>query len=232
MTTITFITGASKGLGYETARRLAELGGHVIIGARDPERGQAAADRLGVRFVLVDVTDDVSVKNAAADIEAREGRIDTLINNAGIIGSHAPADQITGQDAEDVLATNVAGIVRVTSAFLPLLGKSQAPLVINVSSGMGSQALTHDPQRVESTIAAPLYTASKAAVTMLTTQYAKALPGIRFNVADPGYTATDLNGHHGHQTVTEGTDAIVTLATEDPSAGTGRFIDRFGPVAW
>ncbi len=232
MTTITFITGANKGLGYETARRLAERGGHVIIGARDPERGQAAADRLRVRFVPIDVTDDVSVKNAAADIEAHEGRIDVLINNAGIIGSHAPADQITGQDAEDVFATNVTGIVRVTSAFLPLLGKSPAPAVINVSSGMGSQALTHDPQRVESTIPAPLYTASKAAVTMLTTQYAKALPGIRFNAADPGYTATDLNGHSGHQTVTEGTDAIVTLATEDPSAGTGRFIDRIGPVAW
>jgi NAD(P)-dependent dehydrogenase (short-subunit alcohol dehydrogenase family) len=232
MSTITFITGANKGLGYETARRLAELGCHVIIGARDPERGQAAAGRLGVRFVPIDVTDDVSVKNAAADIEAHEGRIDTLINNAGIIGSHGPADELTGEDAEDVFATNVTGIVRVTSAFLPLLRKSPGPAVINVSSGMGSQALTHDPQRVESKIAAPLYTASKAAVTMLTTQYAKALPGIRFNAADPGYTATDLNGHSGPQTVTEGTDAIVTLATEDPSAGTGRFIDRFGPVAW
>ena len=232
MTTITFITGANKGLGYETARRLAERGGHVIIGARDPERGQAAADRLGVRFVPIDVTDDASVRNAAADIEAQEGRVDVLINNAGIIGSHAPADQITGQDAEAVFATNVVGIVRVTSAFLPLLGKSAAPAVINVSSGMGSQALTHDPQRVESTIAAPLYTASKAAVTMLTTQYAKALPDIRFNAADPGYTATDLNGHRGHQSVAEGTDAIVALATEDPSAGTGRFVDRLGPVAW
>jgi NAD(P)-dependent dehydrogenase (short-subunit alcohol dehydrogenase family) len=232
MTTIAFITGANKGLGYETARRLTEQGGYVIIGARDPERGQAAADRLGVRFVPIDVTDDLSVKNAAADIEAHEGRVDVLINNAGIIGSHAPTDQLTGHDAEEVFATNVAGIVRVTSAFLPLLRRSQTPAVINVSSGMGSQALTHDPQRVESTIAAPLYTASKAAVTMLTTQYAKALPGIRFNVADPGYTATDLNGHSGHQTVAEGTDAIVTLATEDPSAGTGRFVDRFGAVPW
>ena len=232
MTTITFITGANKGLGYETARRLAELGHQVIIGARDPERGQAAAERLGVRFVPIDVTDDVSVKGAAADIEAHEGRIDVLINNAGIIGSHAPAGELTGGDAERVLATNVTGVVRVTSAFLPLLGKSQAPAVINVSSGMGSQALTHDPRRVESTIAAPLYTASKAAATMLTTQYAKALPGIRFNAADPGYTATDLNGHSGSQTVIEGTDAIVALATEDPAAGTGRFIDRFGPVAW
>jgi NAD(P)-dependent dehydrogenase (short-subunit alcohol dehydrogenase family) len=232
MTTITFITGANKGLGYETARRLAQLGHRVIIGARDPERGQSAADRLGVRFVPIDVTDDASVKSAAADIEAHEGRVDTLINNAGIIGRHAPAGDLTGEDAEHVFATNVTGIVRVTGAFLPLLRNSQAPAVINVSSGMGSQALTHDPQRVESTIASPLYTASKAAVTMLTTQYAKALPGIRFNAADPGYTATDLNRHSGHQTVTEGTDAIVTLATEDPSAGTGRFIDRFGPVAW
>ena len=232
MTTITFITGANKGLGYETARRLADLGHQVIIGARDPERGQAAADRLGVRFIPIDVTDDTSVKNAAADIEAHEGHIDVLINNAGIIGSHAPADELTGTDAEHVFATNVAGIVRVTTAFLPLLRKSQAPAVINVSSGMGSQALTHDQRRVESKIAAPLYPASKAAVTMLTTQYARALPDVRFNAADPGYTATDLNGHNGHQTVTEGTDAIVALATEDPSAGTGRFLDRLGPVAW
>ncbi|HUN31051.1 MAG TPA: SDR family NAD(P)-dependent oxidoreductase [Trebonia sp.] len=232
MATITFITGANKGLGYETARRLAELGQQVIIGARDPERGAAAADRLGVRFVPVDVTDDVSVKKAAADIEAHEGRIDVLVNNAGIIGSHALADELTGHDAESIFATNVASIVRVTGAFLPLLRKSPAPAVINVSSGMGSQALTHDPGRVESAITAPLYTASKAAVTMLTTQYAKALPDVRFNAADPGYTATDLNGHRGMQTVSEGTDAIVALATEEPSAGTGRFLDRLGPVAW
>ncbi len=139
---------------------------------------------------------------------------------------------LTGDDAELVFETNVISVVRVTNAFLPLLRKSHAPAVINVSSGMGSFALTHDPERIESKITAPLYTASKAAVTMLTTQYAKAIPGVRFNAADPGYTATDLNGHSGLQTVTEGTDAIVTLATEDPSAGTGRFIDRFGPVAW
>jgi NAD(P)-dependent dehydrogenase (short-subunit alcohol dehydrogenase family) len=232
MTTITFITGANKGLGYETARRLTELGQTVVIGARDSVRGQQAAERLGVRFVQVDVTDDDSVRQAAADIEAHEGRVDTLINNAGIIGTHAKADELAGADAGLVFETNVVSVVRVTSAFLPLLRRSAAPAVINVSSGMGSFALTHDPARVESTIAAPLYTASKAAVTMMTTQYAKALPGIRFNAADPGYTATDLNGHQGHQTVTEGTDAIVSLATEDPSAGTGRFIDRFGPVSW
>ena len=232
MTAITFITGANKGLGYETARRLIELGQTVIIGARDADRGQAAADRLGARFVSIDVADDDSVKRAAADIEAHEGRIDTLINNAGIIGAHVAASELTGDDALLVFDTNVISVVRVTSAFLPLLKRSDAPAVINVSSGMGSFALTHDPSRVESTIASPLYTASKSAVTMMTTQYSKAIPEVRFNAADPGYTATDLNGHSGHQTVTEGTDAIVALATEDPSAGTGRFVDRVGPVAW
>ena len=232
MTTITFITGANKGLGYETARRLTELGHTVILGARDPERGEAAAGRLGVRFVPIDVTDDASVAQAAADVEAHEGRVDRIINNVGIVGSHAKAEDLAGNDAALVFDTNVSSIVRVTHAFLPLLGRSDDPAVINVSSGTGSQALTHDPDRVESTIAAPLYTASKAAVTMLTMQYAKAMPGVRFNAADPGYTATDFNKNSGTQTVTEGTDAIVTLATEPPTAGTGRYIDRFGPVPW
>jgi NAD(P)-dependent dehydrogenase (short-subunit alcohol dehydrogenase family) len=229
MTTITFITGANKGLGYETARRLAGLGHTVILGARDPQRGEAAAGRLGVRFVPIDVTDDASVAHAAADVKAHEGRVDRLINNAGIIGSHARAGNLTGGVAALVFDTNVSSIVRVTHAFLPLLRRSDNPAVVNVSSGMGSQTLTHDPDRVESGIAAPLYTASKAAVTM---QYAKAMPDVRFNAADPGYTATDFNGHSGTQTVTEGTDAIVTLATEPPTAGTGRYIDRHGPVPW
>jgi NAD(P)-dependent dehydrogenase (short-subunit alcohol dehydrogenase family) len=232
MSTITFITGANKGLGYETARRLIELGQTVIVGARDAARGQAAADSLGARFVAIDVTDDGSVRRAVADVEAHEGRVDTLINNAGIIGARVAAPELTGDDALLVFETNVISVVRVTNAFLPLLKRSGAPAVINVSSGMGSFALTHDPSRVESTIASPLYTASKAAVTMMTTQYAKAIPDVRFNTADPGYTSTDLNGHSGHQTVSEGTDAIVALATEDPLAGTGRFVDRFGSVAW
>ena len=230
--TITFITGANKGLGYETARRLIEIGQTVIIGARDPENGRTAATKLGARFVPIDIANDESVSRAAQDIRAHEGRIDVLINNAGIIGSHLPAEELGGPEAIESFNTNVAGIVRVTHAFLPLLRGSEHPAVINVSSGMGSFALTHDRDRIESTVISPLYTASKAAVTMLTTQYARALPGIRFNAADPGYTATDLNGNSGHQTVAEGTDAIVTLATENPGAGTGRFIDRFGPVRW
>jgi NAD(P)-dependent dehydrogenase (short-subunit alcohol dehydrogenase family) len=232
MTTITFITGANKSLGYETARRLTERGQTVILGARDPERGRAAAGRLGVRFVQIDVTDEASVAAAAADVEAHEGRVDRLINNAGITGPRVPAGDLTGDDATLVFNTNAISVVRVTKAFLPLLRRSADPAVINVSSGLGSQALTHDPDRTESGIAAPLYTAAKAAVTMLTTQYAKAVPDIRFNAADPGYTATDLNGHTGPQTVTEGTDAIVALATEPAAAGTGRFVDRSGTVPW
>ncbi|MEV8636484.1 SDR family NAD(P)-dependent oxidoreductase [Streptosporangium sp. NPDC051023] len=230
--TITFITGANKGLGFETARRLTDLGHAVILGARDPGRGQVAAEKLGVRFVQIDVTDDASVAAAAADVHAHEGRVDVLINNAGILGRYAPAEELTGDDAVEIFQTNVVGIVRVTTAFLPLLRQSECPAIINVSSGMGSFALTHDPDRVESKVIGPLYASSKAAVTMLTTQYAKALPGIRVNAADPGYTATDLNGHHGTQTVTEGTDAIVALATDGMNAGTGRFIDRFGPQRW
>ena len=230
--TITFITGANKGLGYETARRLIQTGQTVLIGARDPARGQAAADRIGARFVAIDVANDESVAHAAQDIAAHEGRVDVLINNAGIAGSDLTAEQLDGPQATEIFNTNVAGIVRVMHAFLPLLRLAEHPAVINVSSGMGSVTLTHDPDRAESHVVAPLYTASKAAVTMLTTQYAKGLTDIRVNAADPGYTATDLNGHTGPQTVTEGTDAIFALATERPDAGTGRFIDRGGPVRW
>ena len=231
--TTTLITGANKSLGFETARRLAEAGHTIYLGSRDEQRGKEAAGRIGARPVQIDVTSDDSVQAAAALIRDEAGHLDVLVNNAGISGGlgRSPGD-VTAADMRAVYETNVFGVVRVTHAFLPLLRRSDDPAVINVSSGMGSQTLTHDPDRVESTIAAPLYTASKAAVTMLTMQYAKAMPDVRFNAADPGYTATDFNGHRGTQTVTEGTDAIVTLATEPPAAGTGRYIDRFGPVPW
>ncbi|MEV4278476.1 SDR family NAD(P)-dependent oxidoreductase [Actinoplanes xinjiangensis] len=232
MSKIVFITGANKGLGFEAARRLAQLGHTVLVGARDADRGRKAAAEIGGRFVAVDVTDDASVAAAAADVAAHEGHVGVLINNAGIAGPHAPAAELTGADATLVLDTNVVGIVRMTAAFLPLLRDGADPAVVNVTSGLGSQALTHDPARIESQVVAPLYTASKAAVTMLTTQYAKAFPDIRFNAVDPGYTATDLNANSGPQTVTEGTDAIVALATEDAAAGTGRYVDRFGPLPW
>lgn len=230
--TITFITGANKGLGRETARRLIEHGHTVLVGARDREQGTEAAAALGARYVPIDVTDDASVAAAVADVAEHEGRIDVLINNAGVHGPAGDPSGLTAADAHVVLDVNVIGVIRTTTAFLPLLHRSDDPAIVNVSSGTGSLALTHDPARPESHVIAPLYTSSKAAVTMLTTQYAKALKGIRVNAADPGYTATDLNGHSGPQTVTEGTDAIVALATEEPGAGTGRFVSRHGEIAW
>ncbi|CAM2945420.1 NAD(P)-dependent dehydrogenase (short-subunit alcohol dehydrogenase family) [Williamsia muralis] len=230
--TITFITGANKGLGRETARRLIEDGHTVLIGARDSRAGSATAEALGARFVEIDVTDDLSVAAAADNVAQHEGAIDVLINNAGVAGPMGDPSDLTGADVLGVLDVNVAGVVRTTTAFLPLLKRSDDPVVINVSSGMGSLAATHDPSRPESHVVAPIYTASKAALTMLTTQYAKALVGIRINAADPGYTATDFNGHSGHQTVTEGTDAIVSLATEGPGHGSGRLVDREGEISW
>jgi len=230
--TITFITGANKGLGYETARRLIEKGHTVLLGARDAKAGTAAAAELGARFVPIDVTDDDSVAAAAADVEQHEGSIDVLVNNAGVHGPYGDPSGLTAAEVLSVLEVNVVGVVRTTTAFLPLLRRSADPVIINVSSSMGSLAATHDPARAESGVIAPVYTSSKAALTMLTTQYAKALPGIRVNAADPGYTATEFNGYSGPQTVTEGTDAVVGLATEGPGNGSGRFVDRDGEITW
>ncbi len=225
--TTTLITGANKGLGYETARRLIEAGHTVWMAARDPERGQQAADALGGRFVQLDVTDDESVA-VAAETVAAAGGLDVLVNNAGITGSRSPAAELTAADALEVYNTNVVSIVRVTNTFVPLLRHSTAPTIVNVTSGLGSFSAVHDESRIESKVNAPLYTSSKSAVTMLTVQYARALPEMRINAADPGYTATDLNGHSGPQTVTEGTDAVVDLATRAGQGPTGTFIDRSG----
>ena len=229
--TTTFITGANKSLGYETARRLIEAGHTVLIGARDPERGQAAAESLGARFVQIDVTDDASVQAAAADVAAHEGTIDVLINNAGVLGPVGPIEQYTATDMRVVLDVNVIGIVRVTHAFLPLLRTSTNPVIVNVSSGMGSFGLTQDPARIESQYALPLYSASKAAVTMLTTQYAKELKDIKVNAADPGQTATDFTAGQGHS-VADGATSIVTLATIGTDGPTGQFIDQTGNLPW
>jgi NAD(P)-dependent dehydrogenase (short-subunit alcohol dehydrogenase family) len=225
--TTTLITGANKGLGYETARRLIEAGHTVWMGARDAARGQQAADALGGRFVQLDVTSDASVAGAAETVAAAGG-LDVLINNAGISGPHSQAAELTAEDALAVYGTNVVSIVRMTSAFVPILRASSAPVIVNVTSGLGSFARVHDPERIESKINAPLYTSSKSAVTMLTVQYAKAFPEMRINAADPGYTATDFNGNNGTQTVQEGTDAIVDLATRGGGGPTGTLIDRSG----
>jgi NAD(P)-dependent dehydrogenase (short-subunit alcohol dehydrogenase family) len=225
--TTTLITGGNKSLGYETARRLIGAGQTVWIGARDENRGRDAAEQLGARFVQLDVTDDDSIAAAAATL-ADEGGIDVLINNAGVIGPRVAPEDITGADILETYDTNVFGIVRMVTAFLPLLRASAAPAIINVTSGLGSFGAVTDSTRGESGFVAPLYCSSKSAVTMLTVQYAKAFPDIRINAADPGYTATDFNGHSGTQTVTEGTDAVVGLALQGADGQTGTFVDRAG----
>lgn len=230
--TTTLITGGNKSLGFETARRLAAHGHRVVIGARDPERGRRAAEELGVEWVQLDVTSDDSVTAAAKEMRERFGGLDVLVNNAGISGAIGPVEEVDAAALLEVLDTNTVGVVRMTRAFLPLLRGSTAPVVVNVTSGLGSFAVRSDTARLESTLPTLAYSASKAALGMLTLIYAQFLPDVRINVVDPGYTATDFNGHSGPQTVTEGTDAVVAMATIGADGPTGTFTDRHGGVGW
>jgi NAD(P)-dependent dehydrogenase (short-subunit alcohol dehydrogenase family) len=229
---IVLITGANKGLGREAARRLIADGHDVWMACRDADRGREAALVEGGRFVQIDVASEASVTAAADVVAAESGRLDVLVNNAGIVGVRVGVADLTGDDVMRVFETNLIGVVRMTHAFLPLLERSDNPVIVNVSSGMGSLHVTTDPTRFESTIIGPAYTSSKAALNMLTTQYAKALPGIRINAVDPGYTGTDLNNNRGTQTVTEGTEAIYRMATIGADGPTGTFTSRDGTVPW
>lgn len=234
--TTTLVTGANKGIGYETARQLVAAGHTVYVGARDAERGQEAADRLGARFVRLDVTDDASVATAVETIEA-DGWLDVLVNNAGVEGRQSDggvigAADVTADQVRDLFDTNVFGVVRVTRAFLPLLRRSAAPVVVNVSSGLARTADLADPDSFTAFYPGISYPASKAALNMVTVQYAKALPGFRVNAVDPGYTKTDLNHNSGTQTVEQGAEAAVRLAQAGPDGPTGGFFDAVGPVAW
>jgi NAD(P)-dependent dehydrogenase (short-subunit alcohol dehydrogenase family) len=234
--TTTLITGSNKGLGHETARHLIAAGHTVYIGARDPERGRRAAEGLGARFVQLDVTDDASVAAAAKTIEA-DGGLDVLINNAGIEGSTpdngiiGPADE-TARHMQELFDTNVFGMVRMLHAFLPLLRRSTAPVVVNVSSGLSKTADLANPDGPVHFYPGVAYPASKTAVNTVTVQYAKAFPGIKINAVDPGYTATDLNGRTGTQTAAEGAEIIVRMAQTGPDGPTGGYFDASGPVAW
>ena len=229
---VVLITGGNKGLGFETARRLKQSGYKVYIGCRDEAKGKKASQELGVELVIMDVTDTPSVMHSASEIEAREGHLDILINNAGVSGIYKKPEAITAEDMEKVFATNVFGVVRVTNAFIPLLKKSDNPVIVNVSSGLGSFGMVTDPSRNESRINSLTYCSSKAAVSMLTLQYSKGLEGIKVNCVDPGATATDLNGGRGSQTVTEGTDSIIKAATIGRDGPDGIFIGRTQNVPW
>ncbi len=227
--TVTLITGANKGIGYETARQLLELGHQVYLGARDAERGEKAAAELGARFVQLDVTDDASVRDALAAVDAAEGRLDVLVNNAGVLGD-GPLD---GPTALRVFDVNAVGIVRVTEAALPLLRKSSNPTVVTVSSSMGSFWAVTNPDRPESGMPLPLYAASKAAATMLTVQYAKAHPDITFTALEPGTTATDMTAAYGiGRPVAESARTVVRVAVLGPDGQTGTLQDEAGHLPW
>ncbi|MFF1704294.1 SDR family NAD(P)-dependent oxidoreductase [Streptomyces sp. NPDC058252] len=234
--TTTLITGANKGLGFETARRLVEAGHIVYVGSRDPGRGRRAAEQLGARLVVLDVTDDASVAAAAKTVEA-DGGLDVLINNAGIEArgegnTVVGAGEVTADMMREVFETNVFGVVRVTHAFLPLLQRSAAPVVVNVSSGLASMARVTDPASPAYAYPGVAYPASKATVNMITAQYAKAFPDMRINAVEPGYTATDLNGRTGTQTVEEGAEIIVRMARIGQDGPTGGYFDAAGPLPW
>jgi NAD(P)-dependent dehydrogenase (short-subunit alcohol dehydrogenase family) len=227
------VTGANKGLGREAARRLVAAGYKVWAAARDPERGRATAEEVGAHHLVLDVTDDESVRAAAATLaNATGGVLDVLINNAGISGGPVSAAELTAEKMQEVYDVNVFGAVRVLHAFLPLLERSAAPVVVNVSTGLGSIANSADPQSTYAALIVPAYFSSKAALNMLTTQYAKAFPRMRINSVDPGFTGTDFNQNRGTQTVHEGTDVIVQMATIGSDGPTSTFVSRSGRVPW
>lgn len=225
--TTTLITGANRSLGLETTRRLIEAGHTVYAGMRDPATGTAAHE-LGAHLVALDVTDQASVDGALAGLP----ELDVLVNNAGVLGFTGDIDELTAAAVQQTFDTNVVGLVRVTQAALPLLRRSANPVIVNVASGVGWPLLLTTPGADEFGVLAVPYAASKAAVIAMTVQYAKNLPEMRVNASDPGYTSTDFNGHRGHQTVTEGTDATVALATIGRNGPTGEFHNRLGRIEY
>jgi NAD(P)-dependent dehydrogenase (short-subunit alcohol dehydrogenase family) len=201
----------------------------VYIGTRSVERGEAAASELGGQFVQLEVTDDASVKTALGVIASREGHLDVLVNNAGI----STTEDVNGQVALEVFDTNAIGIIRVTQAALPLLERSENPVVVNVSSALGSFWAVTNPERRQFHFPSIIYGSSKAAVSMLTVQYAKALPGIKFNAVEPGFTATELTPFSGAgQPVEKGAEVIVRMATIGRDGPTGTFQEGDGELRW
>ncbi|MFB7495905.1 SDR family oxidoreductase [Streptomyces sp. NPDC056161] len=246
---VALVTGANKGIGRGVAEQLAALGMTVVIGARDPERGEEAAAAVrasggDAHAVTLDVTDQATVQEAAKQVEKRFGRLDVLVNNAGITGS----GRVSPEDAHDqvpssvdldmvraVFETNVLGVIGVTNAMLPLLRRSPAPRVVNVSSHAASLTLTSDPDGpFTALLPSAAYSPSKTALTALTVQYANELrrDGILVNAVAPGFVGTDSNNHTGVLTVSQGAAVVVRLATLGTDGPTGGFFGEGGPVPW
>jgi len=239
--TIALVTGANKGIGYEIAAGLGALGWSVGVGARDEERREAAVAKLraaGVDAfgVPLDVTDDASVTAAAGLIEQRNGRLDVLVNNAGITGG--PAQQPTTADlatVRTVMETNVIGVIRVTNALLPLLRRSAAPRIVNMSSSVGSLTRQSGPGGELTTgPVAVAYSPSKTFLNAVTVQYARELrdTAILINAGCPGFVATDLNGFRGVRTPEQGAAIAIKLATLPDDGPSGGFFEDAGVVPW
>jgi NAD(P)-dependent dehydrogenase (short-subunit alcohol dehydrogenase family) len=242
---IALITGANKGLGFETARILGGDGMTVLIGARSAGLGEKAAATLAeegidARFVRIDVTDAASVEAAAKLIDAEHGRLDVLVNNAGITPTDAsgpestpPPSGIAPDLVRAAFETNVVGVVAVTNAMLPLLRRSPAGRIVNVSSHLGSLTLHTDPSAPPRPNLLP-YNASKTAVNAVTVAYARELAGtpIKVNAAAPGFCATDLNGRTGSRSPAEGAAVIAGVAALGDDGPTGACIAEEGRVAW
>lgn len=234
MTTIALITGGNRGIGFETARALGARGITVVLGARTLERGEQAAATLRAEgcdatAVQLDVTDDASVQAAARWIDETYGVLDILVNNAGIptaLGRRATPSQTNLEDMRAVYETNVFGVMRVITAMVPLLKRSKAGRVVNVSSEIGSIDHVLDPASPISDLPANAqYSSSKAAVNMITRQLAKELrgDGILVNAANPGWTATEFGGGGGMRTPAQGAEPSVHLATLPDDGPTGTF---------
>ncbi len=233
------VTGANKGIGLEIARQLARRGITVYIGARDEARGREAAEKLradglDARLLRLDVTDDASVAAAVASLEKEVGRLDILVNNAGIAIDDGPPSRVSMDVLRRTYETNVFGLVRVTQALLPLLRRSDAGRIVNLSSGLGSLTLNSDPSWPFASVKYLAYNSSKSAVNAITVQLAWELRDtkLKVNAADPGYVATDMNQHQGVRTVEQGAATPVRLATLPPNGPTGGYFNDEGPIPW
>jgi NAD(P)-dependent dehydrogenase (short-subunit alcohol dehydrogenase family) len=239
-TRIALVTGANKGIGLEIARQLGEAGVHVIVGSRDPARGRAAADLLvskglAAQSARIDVTDADTIVAAAATIQAEHGRLDILVNNAGIVdAADGPPSLSSPEAVRRIMETNFIGALAVTQAMLPLLRRSQAARIVNLSSSLGSLAVNGDPSSPYYSARLIGYNASKAALNMLTVQLAAELRDapIVVNSVSPGYVRTDLTGHAGTMSAEEGARLPVRYALQGDDAVSGRFMEPGGQTSW
>ena len=234
------VTGANKGIGREIARRLAELDYIVWLGCRDADRGEEAAAALrreggDIRFLQLDVADSASVARAAVALAHETDHLDVLVNNAGIaLGAGVAPSALDLALMQASYEVNVFGPVRVTQALLPLLRAAPAARIVMMSSGLGSLARTSDPSYSSYLTNLLAYNSSKSALNAVTVIFAKELREsvIKVNAADPGYTATDLNGHRGLRTVAQGAEIAVRLATLRDDGPTGGFFNDEGAQPW